>query len=170
MNEELLWQDSTDSTSSSSSRIIPQLPEPSYGLVPFARIESTRSSWIVPSDNNNNMPPTSPEAEVSSWSNRRCMGLSVDLDVTTYGYAVGEVETIVHEESNVAEARERIQQFLNQLLLENTEATNNNSNNNNNKTTTTTTVGKLEYYLIKYRPDHYQACLQSGSLTSNHTS
>ena len=107
---------------------VPKLPV-ECSLAPFARIESTRSSWSYP-------------AEQGST-------ISVDLDRTSHGYSVGEVETVVQDESEIAEARQAVQGFLAKLLP---------------TTDAIPPVGKLEHYLMRNRPDHYAACVSGGSI------
>lgn len=132
-------------------------------LVPFAMIETQRSSWV----------PSSQQQQSPDYAN-----LKVDFDTATYGtataggeevvYAVGEVEEVVHREDDIAGARIRVQTFVDQLTK---------NNNNDNKALSTLTgeegtkgqqsptpVGKLEYYLIHHRPKHYQALVDAGIL------
>lgn len=80
-------------------RPVPKLPRP-LGLVPFARIETHRSSWTF-----------SDESEAYD-------GLTVDLDGTQYGYMVGEVEAVVSDESNVPLVKERIINLIRQIFPE----------------------------------------------------
>ena len=114
------------------SFVVPKLPKPCH-LVPFARIETLRSRWEP--------------AETTS----RYTGLVVDLDGTNYNYTVGEVETLVHKEDEVATARLRVGAFV-QFLLPGT------SMNDN------IAIGKLEYFMMLHRKGHYEACVQGGSI------
>lgn len=96
-------------------------------LVPFSRIETQRSSWV---DSN----------EESSSSS-----LAVDLDVSNFGYSVGEVEYLVKEKEDVQSAKEKINQFLIKLLPDFDPTSQERS-----------PLSKLEHYLLKFRPDHLQ--------------
>ena len=72
--------------------VIPHLPgNEHYGLIPFARIKTTRSSWSkkVNSDNSSNR-------------------LNVDIDCTDFGYMVGEVEIVVEREKDIIPAKETV--------------------------------------------------------------
>jgi hypothetical protein len=118
---------------------VPKFPDPS-NLVPFARIETRRSSW-EPKDKNS--PYT---------------GLIVDLDGTDFGYTVGEVETVVNSEEDVEAARQRVSQFVNFLAPDSA------------VTGDSPAIGKLEYYMVLNRQDQYEACVHSGSIVSKSVS
>jgi beta-mannanase len=119
--------------------------------------------------------------------------MTIDLDTTDYGHAVGEVEIIVSNPNNINNAKERINQFVQLLLLQNNNfnITTTNATTNNKTTTTTsmvnqsvlssesestiqqivssstptsTAIGKVEYYIQKYRPQLYNELIQSGVL------
>ncbi|CAB9531270.1 Thiamine-triphosphatase [Seminavis robusta] len=112
-------------------------------LLPFARIETKRSSWI---------PSGAPDSQYYAT-------VKVDLDMATYGdcdlvYAVGEVEEVVHSADEIAAARERVQAFIEKLTGVATKQ----------PEASPTVMGKLEYYLSHHRPDHYQALVESGIL------
>jgi len=77
----------------------------SYNIVPFARIETVRSSWRPKDDN-------SPHT-----------GLCVDLDKTDFGYIVGEVEIVVNKEEDVEAARQRVGKFVASLVPDPDEST-----------------------------------------------
>ena len=109
--------------------LVPQLPRPTC-LVPFARIETHRSSWTF------------------SGTSAVYDGLTVDLDGTQYGYMVGEVEAVVYNDSEIPAVKERISSLVHQLAPENESVP----------------VGKLEHYLIRHHPDHYEACVKGGSI------
>lgn len=117
---------------------LPQLPGSSAasGLVPFARIETTRSSWMYSATDIDTMPP-----------------LAVDLDRTDFGYRVGEVEIVVADRQDVVAARQEIATFLRQLIPSS------NGNGGNSQP-----PGKLELYLMNRRPDIYHACVKAGSM------
>ena len=110
---------------------VPKLPW-SAELLPFARIETHRSSWTF-----------SGESELYS-------GLVVDLDGTQYGYMVGEVEAVVYNESDIPMAQERISSLVRIISPKPGKCQE--------------SVGKLEHYLIRCRPEHYKACVESGSI------
>jgi len=112
---------------------IPKLPRPFAGLVPFARIETHRSSWKF-------------SGESESYD-----GLTVDLDGTQYGYMVGEVEAVEHDDSDIPLAQDRIGSLVQKILQD-------------KNASSQTPVGKLEHYLIRHRPNHYKACVEGGSI------
>lgn len=70
------------------------------GLVPFARIETHRSSWTFP-------------GESESYND-----LTVDLDGTQYGHMVGEVEAVVYSDSEVSSAKGRIKSLIQEIVPE----------------------------------------------------
>jgi thiamine-triphosphatase len=117
--------------------VVPQLPRPT-GLVPFARIETHRSSWSY-------------SGEWDSFT-----GLVVDLDGTQYGYMVGEIEAVVYNDSDITLARERISSLLQKLSPE-------------QSISLQIPVGKLEHFLVRHCPDHYKACVESGSFPQQAT-
>jgi thiamine-triphosphatase len=117
---------------------VPRLDVPDSGLEPFARIVTQRSSWRSTSTDN-----------VSPWEN-----LSVDLDTTDFGYAVGEVERVVHRQEDVKAARTHVQALIAEIIC----------NNGVSSVSDVPAVGKLEYFLKRNRPDIYQACVESGTI------
>ena len=123
---------SMEATSLSSNtelddHISPSLPEQLGNLIPFARIVTTRSSWVLPTNE-----------------------LRVDLDRADHGYTVGEVETVVQSKEEIPAGQERVRVFLEQLQVPQGEKG--------------PVVGKLEDYLRRFRPEHYKACIQGGSM------
>lgn len=77
--------------------LIPSLPKDvDCNLIPFARIKTTRSSWVL-----NDVNYASP--------------LSVDLDCTDYGYLVGEVELVVDREEDIDVAQQLIKRTIEQI-------------------------------------------------------
>lgn len=79
--------------------------------------------------------------------------LTVDLDRSNYGYMVGEVELVVDTKEQVHEAQSRIDEFMRKLIPEQI-------------TDSPPAIGKLEHYLKFHRPEHYRACIESGSITT----
>ena len=75
---------------------VPELPVPS-ALVPFARIETRRSTWFFPETRNGSCDPF--------------RGLSVVLDSTNFGHMVGEVEALVYDEKDISVAREKVVRY-----------------------------------------------------------
>eukprot|EP00550_Attheya_septentrionalis_P009308 CAMPEP_0198296956 /NCGR_PEP_ID=MMETSP1449-20131203/34694_1 /TAXON_ID=420275 /ORGANISM="Attheya septentrionalis, Strain CCMP2084" /LENGTH=284 /DNA_ID=CAMNT_0043997721 /DNA_START=155 /DNA_END=1005 /DNA_ORIENTATION=+ len=120
----------------------PQFPTncENSSLIPFARIETLRSSWSPSSKDVNNL---------------NFVGLSIDLDVTDFGYAVGEVEAVVHSQDDVPLARERIASLISMI---------NSSNDGpqNGESASSTPIGKLEYFLMTAHPEHYNALHEAG--------
>jgi thiamine-triphosphatase len=112
-------------------RHVPELPDPTCGLMPFCRIETRRTSW--------------------SYPNGDSSAIAVDLDVTNFGYMVGEVEIVVETMEGVQDARQRIEEFLRFLVP-------------SQALHEETAVGKLEHYLMAHRPEYYRACVESGSI------
>lgn len=77
-------------------KTVPRFPQ-STSLVPFARIETHRSSWAFAGDND-------------AYDN-----LTVDLDGTQYGYMVGEVEAVVYNENDIPLAKSRINALVREI-------------------------------------------------------
>uniref|UniRef100_H0WZ44 Thiamine-triphosphatase n=1 Tax=Otolemur garnettii TaxID=30611 RepID=H0WZ44_OTOGA len=73
--------------------------------------------------------------------------LRVDLDTADFGYAVGEVEVLVHEEAEVPAALEKIHRLSNMLGVPVQE----------------TVPAKLIVYLQRFHPQHYQRLLEVNS-------
>jgi thiamine-triphosphatase len=117
------------STGNFQDHIVPQLGVSNTGLEPFARIVTQRSSWK--------------STDKCNWEN-----LSVDLDTTDFGYAVGEVERVVHKQEDVEAARTQVQALIAELC----------------DGVSDPAVGKLEYFLKRNRPDIYHACVESGTI------
>jgi hypothetical protein len=134
----LLEENTRDEPSTKSETFdgyaIPKIPGgENCGLLPFCRLETTRSSWSAGGDHE---------------------GMVVDLDATNTGYGVGEVETLVEEASDIAKAKERVQSLISRITE--------NINSDDGPA-----IGKLEHYLINNRPQHYQACIESGVIKTN---
>jgi thiamine-triphosphatase len=117
------------STSNFQDYLVPQLGVTDTGLEPFARIVTQRSSWK--------------STDKFNWEN-----LSVDLDTTDFGYAVGEVERVVHRQEDVEAARTQVHALIAEIC----------------NGVSDPAVGKLEYFLKRNRPDIYQACVESGTI------
>lgn len=96
------------------------------GLSAFAEIVTQRSSW---------------QADHGKFSR-----LTVDLDATEDGYALGEVETVVQEMGQVQEARLLVHELIHTLQIR----------------TKDKTIGKMEYYLQRHRPDVHKLCVDCG--------
>ncbi|XP_045381255.1 thiamine-triphosphatase isoform X2 [Lemur catta] len=73
--------------------------------------------------------------------------LRVDLDTADFGYAVGEIEALVHEEAEVPTALEKIHRLRNMLGVPTQE----------------TAPAKLIVYLQRFRPQVYQRLLEVNS-------
>jgi len=102
-------------------------------LVPFSRIETQRSSWVNDDDDDD---------ESSS-------SLTVDLDVSNFGYAVGEVEYVVAQKEDIPQAQQTIANFLKRLPLPKFD-------DDASQQQQKRPLSKLEHYLLQYRPDHFQ--------------
>lgn len=108
-------------------------------LVPFARLETFRTCY-----------ETATDGEFSP--------LKVDVDKTGFGFMVGEVEAVLdgvsEDKAGVEEAKEQICKLFD-LISSKSEIGE-----------SMAAVGKLEYYLINNRRDHYDACVKSGVISS----
>jgi len=105
---------------------IPPLPV-SCALVPFARIESRRSTWYF--------------AKTKDDSSGPFHDLTVVIDITDFGHMVGEVEAVVYDEKDVPGARERIGKLIVEIAANGPSVLG---------------VGKLEHYLMINEPDLYE--------------
>ena len=105
-------------------------------LVPFARLETFRTCW--------------------ESANKDCEfgTLKVDIDKTSFGYQVGEVEAVLDktndDKSKVDAAKEEICKLV-ELISSDSQSD-----------PSMVAIGKLEYYLINNHRDHYDACVASG--------
>ena len=119
-----------------------------YGLEPFCRLETTRSSWILPPNDSNS-------------NKHKYYGLHVDLNITNTGHNVGEVETVVSQDHEIDIAKRRIQK----LVLELTKSKDDeNDKDEETSTKQAVAIGKLEHYLIHNRPEHYAKCVEAGTI------
>ncbi|KAM5235324.1 thiamine-triphosphatase [Ctenodactylus gundi] len=101
------------------------------GLQEIASFVTTRSAWKL----------------AFSGADGAKSLLRVDLDTADFGYAVGEVEALVHEEAQVPSALEKIHSLSSVLGLPAQE----------------TAPAKLIVYLQRFRPHDYQRLLQANS-------
>ena len=121
-------------------------------LIPFCRIVTTRSSWAFNGGDDGH-------------DDTDFYGLDVDLDMTNSGYCVGEVEAVVEKEEDIPIAKERIQNLINEITQEsNNDDNNSSSEKEKKKDKDSIPLGKLEHFLVNNRPDHYKACIESGSM------
>lgn len=129
----------------------------------FASLEATFDGFQIPS-----FPPSIGDAATlvglapfcrletqrSSWKvldrDHEYFGLTVDLDSTNTGHTVGEVEILCNE-TQVATGKARVQHLISELC-----GTVEGSSGD--------AIGKLEHYLLNYRPEHYELCIQNGVL------
>lgn len=125
-------------TSLFATRVVPRVPDLTASasfrsqLVPFARIFARRTSWR--------------NVELN---------IQVDLDETDFGHAVGEVEMVVENETNVESARTKVREWV--IRLQETSST-------VEESSPPLAMGKLEYYLYHFRPQVYNVCIQCGVL------
>jgi CYTH domain len=133
--------------------VAPPLTLGNHQLIPFARISTRRQSWTRSPDWNN-----------SSYEASNCLLpmlqgtpylIQVDLDTTDFGYGVGEVEVVVANSGEVSKIRDLIRQLSEYFGQETAVA---------EASSTAITVGKLEYYLQRYRRDLYQVCIDAGTM------
>ena len=116
-------------------------------LAPFARFKTFRTSWQIP--------PTSTTDEIDVTA--MFTGLKVDIDSTDFGYSVGEVEAVIANEdgneASIEAAKEKIRTLVGMLNCDDTSKDDNDPS---------MAIGKLEWYLINNRRDHYDACVEAG--------
>ncbi|KAG7361008.1 CYTH-like domain containing protein [Nitzschia inconspicua] len=121
----------------------PSIPtSQAHSLQPFVRLVTNRTSWILSHAGAHT-------GSSATWNGK----IRVDLDTTNTHYAVGEVETVVNSEDQVPEAQAVVQRVI-ELLVGNSE----------NNTSPSPPIGKLEHFLLHFRPNHYQTLIQSGVL------
>jgi thiamine-triphosphatase len=145
----------------------PEFPEDGAKelLAPFCRIVTTRSSWALKGvTNDDTIAYNINKADADLHLDPSLVGLTVDLDCTDTGFAVGEVEAVVESESDIPQAKLRIQFLVDKLKTARGSLEEVNSSNNNGCIGDGPAIGKLEHYLMIHRPDHYKACIQSGSI------
>ena len=118
-----------------STHDIPHL-EGGEKLVPFARIETFRTSWKA------------------TTNSMKFSGLKVDIDKADSGYMVGEVEALLSDGlsslTDVENEKEKIRQFVDLIMLD------------SECNAKATTIGKLEFVLMKERPNLYHDCVRAG--------
>ena len=124
---------------------IPSTDPKSKSLKAFCSLETSRETYEWSGTGNSN-----DRNDDQGISSRDLKGIKVDLDQTNLGYAVGEVEKVVHEESEVHQANEQISAIIDQIL--------------EGKPRQDPPCGKLESYLKIHRPDHYRKLLEKGVL------
>ena len=127
---------------------VPQLPATLLHcpLTPFARIHSKRTSYAMTADTLDKDHPFG--------------DLTVDVDATIgYDHAIGEVETLVREESQVSQARSKINDFLQDVVDGANE-----EDTHSTKTATNAAKGKLELYLELFQPALFTQLVQRGLL------
>jgi hypothetical protein len=76
--------------------------------------------------------------------------LTIDLDLTNFGYQIGEIEVIVQSQDHILTAEDKIQRFARELGLN----------------ITSGVPGKVLTYLQRIRPEHYQALRVCGLLAA----
>jgi hypothetical protein len=125
--------------------IAPNLPtDQSHSLKAFVRLVTTRSSWIL-----------APSLDNTASTTENAI-IQVDLDITNTNYAVGEVETMVEKEEQVPNAQAVVQGIIEKLQ-------------DNKHTFHHPPIGKLENFLLRFRPKHYEALVQGGILKTTTT-
>ena len=140
--KDVYLDDDDDSNATMDGYTIPQIPRLSgYEMKAFARIVTIRSSWKCIATDTESI-------------NQIYDCITVDIDGTDYGYTVGEVETVVTTDDEVNDAKEKVQQVIVEITGEESSGS-------------SPAIGKLETYLIKNRPDVYEACIRSGSMKSH---
>ena len=115
---------------------IPQSPIEITGLAPLARIVTHRSTW-----------------RLAKQTDKLFV---VDLDSTDFQYAVGEVETVVTDQSQIEAAQEELQQWLRNVLGE-------------AALQGPPPMGKLEYYLSMQRPEILKILVEAGLMPDRAT-
>ncbi len=113
-------------------------------LEPYSRIETTRSSWTRSIRQEDKCGGQSKDSIYDM--------ITVDIDATDFGHMVGEVECIVSNEDEISEAKARIQDVINDLMM------------GRELNGDTLTLGKLETFLIQNQPEIYEVCVNSGAM------
>ena len=85
--------------------------------------------------------------------------MKVDIDKTDFGHMVGEVEAVLYDSDNADEmqvqiVKEKIMKLVDHIRIRECEITDDDES--------MIAIGKLEYYLMNNRRDHYDACLKAG--------
>lgn len=130
---------------------IPVAPIEIPGLTPLARIATQRSSWR--STTTTTTTTTSAEAAAPN--------IAVDLDTTDFGHAVGEVETLVTDKSQIERARQDLQAWLQTVLGQDAD-----DGSDDSLAKGPLPMGKLEFYLANKRPDVYKILVEAGLMAS----
>jgi hypothetical protein len=122
--------------------VAPTLPtlQP-HSLKAFVRLVTTRSSWI-------SLPSADDTRDISENGK-----IKVDFDTTNTNYAVGEVETVVEAKDQVPRAQATVQGIIEKLQ-------------GKTQRTDSPPIGKLENFLLHFRPNHFQALVEGGILKS----
>jgi len=130
----------------------------SFGIQPFARIQTTRYQWKMMDID---------AKEGMTTNNQRWNGtgtIKVDMDVTDFGYAVGEVEVVVSSMDQVNHAKEVVEDIVSRIMsASQTTDDNNASDEREDKDNKAIVVmGKLETYLLRNQPHVYSVCVNAG--------
>ena len=140
---------SASKDSNDDSELFNQL---SLKLVPFARIETIRSSWKW------NGSSEKMENGIIAYKD-----LTVDLDGTDFGHMVGEIEAIVHNQDEIQDANMCIENLMHKIARRDDDDKDDDDPKNNNDKSPRAR-GKLETYMIMNRKKHYDACVKNGSM------
>jgi adenylate cyclase class IV len=135
-------------------------PIPISGMQPFARIATKRSSWIMPNDDNDddgNNDNSSCNSNSSSSNENQHIWLTVDLDTTDFGHAIGEVEAVVTNVQDVTMAHAKIDDLIEQLQV--------GGSSSSDGGAASIIMGKLEYYLKLKRPEILQLIMEGTTST-----
>ena len=141
----------------------------SMNFIPFASFETTRSSWKYAQDPSTNTTPNESANENENKNKNKnkidfsYQDLKIDIDGTDFGYMVGEVEIVVHQEDQIPAAQKCIQDFIHQLQIKRNEHYQH-INKNELSPNTDDIPSKLESFLIIHFPQLNDACVKSGSL------
>ena len=144
VTEILASADSVGDNAEEHNDAIVDAPVAPNDLVPFAQFETTRSSWVM-------------DEETAAATPSDYFDLSVDIDSTDFGYGVGEVEALLKEGDDMADARKRIGQLVAEIC-----AASDQTKSVPSDAVKLPTVGKLETYLMKKRAEHYDAIINAG--------
>jgi thiamine-triphosphatase len=125
MKKTLLTISLPSQDAASDNTPIPSMPISELAV--FAKIMTQRSSW---------------KASCGPFQQ-----LTVDLDMTDYGYAVGEVEAVVAESDQIEAARTLVRKLVQAMDV---------------SSPSDEASGKMECFLKRYRPDVYRICVESG--------
>jgi thiamine-triphosphatase len=141
---------------------IPKIPESlqAFDIQPFARIQTTRYQWKMesPSSLESMKQKMNVEGSWTGMSDFWNTTIKVDMDVTDFGYAVGEVEAVVNSVDQVNHAKEVVEQIVSRIIS----VVVGGGGGDDNANVDAPVLGKLETYLLRNQPHVYAQCVSAG--------